>query len=41
MYDLYISMTEYQFTWYNKYLNTKTSCNTETINKLKGPDEII
>ena len=35
MYDLYISMTEYQFTWYNKYLNTKTSCNTETINKLK------
>ena len=35
MYDLYISMTESQFTWYNKYLNTKTSCDTETINKLK------
>lgn len=28
-------MIEYQFTWYNKYLNTKTICDIETINKLK------
>ena len=36
MYDLYISMTENQFTWYNKYLNTEINYNTETINKLKN-----
>jgi len=27
-------MNDYQFTWYNKYLNTNLNCNIETINKL-------
>jgi len=36
MYDLYISMSENQFTWYNKYLNTEINYNIETINKLKN-----